>query len=108
MSYYNGIVFKGFISGIPTGILSGGQYDNLMQKMGRKSGAIGFAVYMDELEKLSVSSDKYDIDVVLLYTEKTDLTLLNSQVKKIVDGGESVLATKSSPDKLRYKRLIKV
>ena len=52
MKYYNGIVFKGFIKGIPTGILSGGQYDKLMEKMGKKSRAIGFAVYLDELTKL--------------------------------------------------------
>lgn len=53
MKYYNGIAIKGFVEGIPSGILSGGQYDNLMNKMGRKSRAIGFAVYLDELEKLS-------------------------------------------------------
>jgi len=53
MKYYNGIVFKGFIEGVPTGILSGGQYDKLMEKMGKKSKAIGFAVYLDELGKLS-------------------------------------------------------
>ena len=52
MKYYNGIVFKGFVEGIPTGILSGGQYDKLMEKMGKKSKAIGFAVYLDELTKL--------------------------------------------------------
>lgn len=53
MSYYNGLAFKGFIDGIPTGILSGGQYDRLMKKMQRHSRAVGFAVYLDELEKLS-------------------------------------------------------
>jgi ATP phosphoribosyltransferase regulatory subunit len=36
MNYYNGVVFKGFISGIPASVLSGGQYDNLMEKMGKK------------------------------------------------------------------------
>jgi ATP phosphoribosyltransferase regulatory subunit len=50
--YYNGISFKGFIEGIPVSILSGGQYDNLMKSVGRKSRAIGFAVYLDELERL--------------------------------------------------------
>ena len=49
MNYYNGIAFKGFVEGIPTGILSGGQYGNLMAKMGKKAKAIGFAVYLDEL-----------------------------------------------------------
>ncbi|MBO5714131.1 MAG: ATP phosphoribosyltransferase regulatory subunit, partial [Clostridia bacterium] len=51
MKYYNGFAFKGFIEGIPTGILSGGQYDGLMKKMGKSSQAIGFAVYLDELNK---------------------------------------------------------
>jgi len=107
MNYYNGIVFKGFISGIPTGILSGGQYDNLMQKMGRKNGAIGFAVYMDELESISNVQNKYDVDVVVLYDNKTPIGKVNELVENTVKGGETVLATKTSPDKLRYKRLIK-
>ena len=50
INYYNGIVFKGFIDGVPTEVLSGGQYDKLMKKMKRKSGAIGFAVYLDMLD----------------------------------------------------------
>jgi len=108
MNYYNGIVFKGFVSGVPTGILSGGQYDNLMQKMGKKSGAIGFAVYLDELEKLSYSNDEYDVDVVVLYGAETPLEMVVDTVKKITDGGETVVAVKGSPKKIRYKRLIKV
>lgn len=51
-NYYNGIVFKGFVKGVPAQVLSGGQYDRLMRKMQRKSGAIGFAVYLDALERL--------------------------------------------------------
>ncbi len=53
MKYYSGVVFKGYIEGVPVGILAGGQYDKLLRKMGRKSGAIGFAVYLDQLERLS-------------------------------------------------------
>lgn len=49
--YYSGIVFKGYISGISSRVLSGGQYDMLMKRMGRKSKAIGFAVYLDTLER---------------------------------------------------------
>ena len=55
VNYYNGIVFKGFISGVPTAVLSGGQYDNLMRKMHKKSKAIGFAVYTDALDNSEVS-----------------------------------------------------
>ena len=53
LKYYNGIAFKGFISGIPGSVLSGGQYDTLMRKMGRKDRAIGFAVFLDMLERLT-------------------------------------------------------
>ena len=49
MHYYNGIVFKGYIEGVPTAVLSGGQYDKLMGKMKRTSRAVGFAVYLDML-----------------------------------------------------------
>ena len=50
--YYSGIVFKGFVDGIAARVLSGGQYDKLMEKMGKKASAIGFAVYLDTLERL--------------------------------------------------------
>ena len=50
INYYNGIVFKGFVEGVPTAVLSGGQYDQLMKKMSRSSSAIGFAVYLDMLD----------------------------------------------------------
>ena len=49
MKYYNGIAMKGFIDGIPSGILSGGQYDNMMVKMHKNAKGVGFAVYLDDL-----------------------------------------------------------
>ena len=52
MNYYNGIAFKGFVRGIPVGILSGGEYDALLKKMQRKEKGIGFAVYLDEISRL--------------------------------------------------------
>ena len=55
VNYYNGIVFKGFVSSVPTVVLSGGQYDNLMRKLQRRSKAIGFAVYTDVLERMEES-----------------------------------------------------
>lgn len=58
MNYYNGIVFKGFIDGVPSGVLSGGQYDKLMKKMGRSLSGIGFAVYLDMVERVESSDEK--------------------------------------------------
>ncbi len=52
MNYYNGVLFKGFIEGVPGSVLSGGQYDKLMRKLGKRSKAVGFAVYLDMLERL--------------------------------------------------------
>ena len=68
LNYYNGILFKGFVPGLPDSVLSGGRYDNLMKKMGRKSGAIGFAVYVDRLERLeevNVLPEKTMLNVAL-------------------------------------------
>lgn len=51
-TYYNGIVFRGFVAGIPFRVLAGGQYDGLLKKIGREGSAIGFAVYLDMLDHL--------------------------------------------------------
>ncbi|MBQ0084232.1 MAG: ATP phosphoribosyltransferase [Clostridiales bacterium] len=59
-SYYNGIIFNGFIRDLPDKVLSGGQYDCLMQKFDNKSSAIGFAVYMDLLDRLSEDTQNDD------------------------------------------------
>ena len=58
MNYYSGIVFSGFIHGLSKSILSGGQYDNLLRKMGKKNGAIGFALYLDLIEELEPNVDE--------------------------------------------------
>ncbi len=108
MNYYNGIVFKGFINGIPTGVLSGGQYDKLMKKMGRKSGAIGFAVYLDTLERFNEKEKGFDVDTVILYTENDDIQSLNNAIKMLADNGKSVMAQKAIPQDINYKQLLKL
>ena len=55
LKYYNGIIFNGFVSGIPSSVLLGGQYDKLMKRMGRSSKGIGFAVYLDCIERIVIS-----------------------------------------------------
>ena len=106
MSYYNGIVFKGFIDGICDGILAGGQYDKMMQRMGRRSGAIGFAIYLDMLEQLQTSTQGYDVDVLLIYDSTIAPCRINQQVKQLTAQGLSVSAQKNIPQKLRYKQCI--
>ena len=101
MSYYNGIVFRGFVAGIPTGILSGGEYDKLLKKMGRKSKAIGFAVYLDLLEELSEDSE-YDVDTVLLYDE-TDAPSAVAKALRLLTKEGTVTALRSIPPKMKYR-----
>lgn len=105
--YYNGFVFKGFIKGIPDSVLSGGQYDNLMRKMGRRAGAIGFAVYLDMLERLGETDDHYDADIVLLYDE-CDVAAINAAVARLSADGKRVMAQRALPEKLRYRQLWKL
>ena len=44
IEYYNGIIFQGFLEGLPRLALSGGQYDGMMAKLGKDADAIGFAI----------------------------------------------------------------
>lgn len=106
MNYYSGIVFKGFIEGIPASILSGGQYDNLMQKMNRRSGAVGFAVYLDLLERFGYTPSEYDCDIVLTYTDADDLKALNAYVSTLTESGKSVLVCKEIPKHTKCREQI--
>ena len=105
IGYYNGIVFKGFVSGIPTAVLSGGEYGGLLQKMGKVENAIGFAVYMDSLERFLVSDVPFDVDAVVLYGEGADPVRLQAAVSELVAKGESVTARRTLPRGLRYRKL---
>jgi len=108
MSYYNGVVFHGFVSGIPTGVLTGGQYDRLMLKMGRRASAIGFAVYLDELEHMCGDSGRFDVDTVLLYDENADILAVSAAVSALTEQVGSVSAQTAVPEKLRYRQLLKL
>ena len=108
MNYYNGVVFKGFLRGIPDGVLAGGEYGMLMKRMGKPSGAVGFAIYLDMLEELSQPSREYDVDVLVVYGEKASLDSVTAIKKKLIGEGRSVSLQKSIPTKLRYKEMIKL
>ena len=105
MKYYNGIVLKGFVDGIPEGLLSGGQYYKLMRRMGKKSRAIGFAVYLDLLDGFQSRKSAFDVDVLVLYDEKTPIETLVQNTKKLIDGGKTVSVQKAK-GKLRFAELL--
>ena len=105
MKYYNGIVFKGYINGVPESVLSGGQYDALISQMGKQGRAVGFAVYMDFLERYYESERIYDVDAVIRYDDKTDRRNLFNAVQIAMNKGLKVTAQKEISDKLRYRML---
>ena len=72
MDYYNGLVFRGFVEGIPAGILAGGRYDNLLLRMGKHGEAIGFAVYLDQLERNLATKPALEAEALVLYDDATD------------------------------------
>lgn len=106
IKYYNGIVFKGFIEGVPTSILSGGQYDKLMKKMNRRSSAIGFAVYLDMIERFNMNFNEFDFDIVLIYSDKTKLSDLNKYVEELTKSGERVFVAKEISKNVKYRKYI--
>ena len=105
MDYYSGIVFRGFIKGLAAGVLSGGQYDKMVEKMGKRCGAIGFAIYLNELDRLRPTDDQWDADVLVLYDQKTDLTTLTGKLSALAAEGKKALARKE-PQSLRVKETI--
>lgn len=108
MKYYNGIIFKGFINGISKSVLSGGRYDNLMMCMGKKSGAVGFAVYLDELDRLLAVNKDTDIDVLLVYDDKTSPSDVTLKISELVSKGLTVRAQKGETTDCRYGELVNI
>ncbi len=102
-AYYNGLVFQGYVGGIPERVIAGGQYDQLMRKMGRTSRAVGFAVYLDTLERLEEPGG-LDADVLLIYPEGLDAGTVFRAVRTLQDEGLTVSAQKSRPEKRRFGR----
>ncbi len=47
IDYYTGVVFRGYVQGAGRPVLSGGRYDKLVERFGRKAEATGFAVDVD-------------------------------------------------------------
>ena len=109
--YYNGIIFHGFLPGVPVRVLSGGCYDMLMRKFGRNSGAAGFAVYIDELERLFPDEDGFDADVLLLYGPDCTPAEVTGKVAELAAEGYSVrlaAGPEALPKDFRYREIRRV
>ncbi len=89
MDYYSGLVFSGFIAGVPRSVLSGGRYDPLMRRMGKPLDAIGFAVYLDQLDRLDDARAEADVDLLII-TGSTDPSRALSLAQAAIAQGKTV------------------
>lgn len=105
MSYYNGIVFRGFVPGVHTRVLSGGQYDLLMARMGKGGGAVGFALYLDQLALLNSERPTYDVDILLVCEAADDATALKVAFEHW-QKGERVLVVHAIPKDITAGKII--
>ena len=96
MKYYSGLVFKGYVPGVPASVLSGGQYDRLLTHMGKRARAIGFAVYLEQLE----DAEDWDVDTLLLCGDAAPGEVLAAAEK--LPG--TVLALKQEPAERNWRR----
>ena len=106
MNYYNGVIFRGYLPGLASGVLAGGQYDNLLRRMGKTGGAIGFAVYLDQLDRLDTGEPEWDVDTLLLYRPEDDLSAVARRAEALMAEGASVRTERTIPSGLRCRRII--
>ena len=102
--YYNGVVFRGYLPGAAESVLAGGQYDQLMRRMGRRCRGIGFALYLDRLGEQEERS--VDVDVLVLCGEGTSAAEANAAARRCVESGRSVSVQRAIPPRLRYRELL--
>ena len=106
-SYYNGLIFRGYVDGIAASVLSGGRYDRLLEKMGKAGGAIGFAVYLDELSRFLRQTPDYDVDTLLVYTPDDDPTAVIAAATRLTDQGITVHVQPDGPADVTFRRKIR-
>ena len=58
MEYYNGLVLQGYLAGAPRAVLKGGRYDPLAARFRPGARAVGFALYLDELNRLDDAAER--------------------------------------------------
>ena len=72
--YYTGIIFRGYTFGTGDAVVKGGRYDHLIEKFGKKSPSIGFAIVIDELMN-ALTRQK----IRIVYTRKNTLILYDEE-----------------------------
>lgn len=106
-NYYSGILMSGYIEGLPSKVLSGGQYDKMATKLGKSFGAVGFAIYISDMERTFYSTnDKKRI--LVSYDDGAESDALVAFVEKLAEEGNLVFAAKlGSKCRFDYDEIVK-
>lgn len=105
--YYNGIIFTGFTPAVPRPVLSGGRYDKLMKKFAKDAGAIGFAVYVDEIVSYYSRKAEFDQDVFVEYAEDADIAAVAAAADKLRAEGKSVSVGSAPLADGKYRKIMR-
>lgn len=103
IDYYNGIIFKGYVKELGSCILAGGQYDQAAARLGKKAEAIGFALYLNEVNRIVQEKEEYDIDALVLYRCGEPIVSVAKAVRGLQEEGLSVRAEKARPKNVRAR-----
>ena len=95
--YYTGIIFRGYTYGTGDAIVKGGRYDNLLEKFGKKSPSIGFAIVIDELMNAMARQHTR-----IVYTRKNNIILYDEGMTR-----DAVTLAKDFRRKAKNTELIK-
>lgn len=105
--YYNGIIFTGFTPAVPRPVLSGGRYDKLMKKFAKDAGAIGFAVYVDEIVSYYSRKAEFDQDVFVEYAGGADIAAVAAVADKLRAEGKSVSVGSAPLADGKYRKIMR-
>ena len=108
LSYYNGVIFQGFLPKLPACVLSGGRYDSLLQRMHKPGGAIGFAVNVGLLDALGTPPEAYDADVLLLYGTDAEAPEALRRARELVGAGRRVSVHKAEGGAVRARETLRI
>lgn len=102
--YYNGVIFKGYVSCVPQSVLTGGRYDNLAKTFNKNLCAIGFALYLGELTPY-IAQTKSEADIAVIYNQNNAAAAF-AFAQNLRKGNKSVLICKSAPADFKGKIIL--
>ena len=77
-----------------------------MKKIGKASGALGFAVYVDLFERMNGNDVEYDCDCLVIKDKKTDPAVVLKAVNQFVSEGKKVKVVDGDASGVTYRQLL--